>query len=180
MHPMELDTMAHEGYTNYETFTIGLEIDNDEDQLEGWLNAARNTETTIELADRMKDAYEDKLPELKDPYSTLLSSAMAEVNWYELAEDKIEGFREQIKEGETSAGTLRMADIVEGIRELVPDELLNDFDLYEEDEPDDLNEMSEIFGDICDHMEEIAPEGLTFGASEGDGASFGFWKIEEE
>ena len=34
--------------------------------------------------------------------------------------------------------------------------------------------------EICDHLNDIAPEGLEFGAQEGDDACFGFWKIAEE
>jgi len=34
--------------------------------------------------------------------------------------------------------------------------------------------------DVFDALNEAAPEGYWFGASEGDGACFGFWKCEED
>lgn len=172
--------MTYEGSENYETATIALEIDNDEPKQNYWLEAAKNAQSKTDLADMMKDSYEENAPELSGIYETLLNSAMKEIDWYELAEDKIREFGERIKEGETSQGSCKLMDIVDGIRDLIPDELIDDFDLYDEDEPDDCNEMAEIFGDICDRMNEIAPDGLIFGTSEGDGASYGFWKIEAD
>ena len=35
-------------------------------------------------------------------------------------------------------------------------------------------------GELFDLLNGIAPEGYYFGAHEGDGADFGFWKTEEE
>ena len=82
--------------------------------------------------------------------------------------------------GQTSSGSCRLTDIVEGIRELLPKELIDEFDLYDENEPDDEATQAGIFEEICDYLDEIAPEGAHFGTSEGDGASYGFWKDAEE
>jgi len=45
---------------------------------------------------------------------------------------------------------------------------------YDESEIPDRVEI--LFDILC----EIAPEGTEFSAADGDGASFGFWKVEEE
>lgn len=38
----------------------------------------------------------------------------------------------------------------------------------------------EVLQALTEELEELAPEGYSFGAHPGDGACFGFWKIEEE
>ena len=38
----------------------------------------------------------------------------------------------------------------------------------------------EIVNDLIDRLTSLAPEGLYFGAHEGDGACFGWWRVEEE
>lgn len=86
----------------------------------------------------------------------------------------------QVELGATSSDSCRLEDIVEGVRNLLPEELIDEFDLYDEDEPDDTETMAGIFEEICDHLNEIAPEGAHFGTQEGDGACYGFWKNEPE
>lgn len=88
--------------------------------------------------------------------------------------------KSKIQEGETSADSLRQTDIVEGVADLLTEELREEWELRDEDDPDDSAAMAEIFEEIIDHLNDIAPEGLTFGTQEGDGACFGFWKIKEE
>lgn len=86
----------------------------------------------------------------------------------------------KVRIGETSSGSARLEDIVEGISDLLTEELTNEWDMYDEDDPDDAEAMSGIFEEICDHLNEIAQKGVVFGSSEGDGASYGFWKIDED
>ena len=91
---------------------------------------------------------------------------------------EIQEYRAKVTEGETSSGSLKLEDIVEGIKKLIPEGMYDEFQLYD-DSPDDEATRSGIFEEIIDHLNEIAPEGLSFGASEGDGASFGFWKTDD-
>lgn len=45
---------------------------------------------------------------------------------------------------------------------------------------DHLEKQQWILQDLCDLMSDLAPKGCWFGASEGDGALFGFWEYEDE
>jgi len=78
-----------------------------------------------------------------------------------------------------SQATLRTEDLVESILEFLdsigyPETMdLREQATEEEDLTYFLNE------DLWDLMNEIAPEGTTFRAHEGDGALFGFWPYKE-
>lgn len=91
-----------------------------------------------------------------------------------------EAFTARISGGETSSGSLKLEDIVLGIQDLLPADLLEEFEMCDADDTDDDAAREGIFEEIIDHLNDVAPDGLHFGASAGDGASFGFWKIEEE
>lgn len=88
--------------------------------------------------------------------------------------------KSKVQIGETSSGSTRMYDIVAGVADLLTEELRDEWNEFDTDFENHSAEMDEVFMTICDHLDDIAPEGVTFGASEGDGASYGFWKIEEE
>ena len=47
-------------------------------------------------------------------------------------------------------------------------------------EVDDKEDAAEIIIDLMDALQEFAPQGVFFGAHEGDGSDFGFWPNEEE
>lgn len=42
------------------------------------------------------------------------------------------------------------------------------------------DEVDNLFWDLYDVLDLVAPAGTYFGAHEGDGALFGFWKFEDE
>lgn len=44
----------------------------------------------------------------------------------------------------------------------------------------DSNLMCYLMDDLFCAMEDLAPEGLLFGAHEGDGSDFGFWAVEDD
>lgn len=44
----------------------------------------------------------------------------------------------------------------------------------------DMDEAQTLVNELQDHLNECAPEGWYFGAIEGDGSDFGFWRTEED
>lgn len=48
------------------------------------------------------------------------------------------------------------------------------------DSPDEAEYLSQLIADLMDKIDELAPEGVYFGAIEGDGSDFGYWPIESE
>lgn len=99
--------MAYNGWKNYETWAVGLWIDNDEGGQSYWLEAAqdaydnarassyasRSEMAKYSLADRMKDEMEDGKDEMllaakqsASLWADLLGAALCEVDWHELAE----------------------------------------------------------------------------------------------
>ena len=44
----------------------------------------------------------------------------------------------------------------------------------------DVQDKSYIVDELADELNKIAPEGYYFGASEGDGACYGFWEVESD
>jgi hypothetical protein len=140
-------------------------------------NAAFETDTTAEvshvlreIAGRIKQA---------DATANEIIGTIRDVNGnrigrYELTQAP------QVELGATSSSSCRLKDIVEGVRHLLPEELIDEFDLYDEDEPDDHETMDGIFEEIIDYLNEIAPDDARFGTQEGDGACYGFWKNEPE
>jgi hypothetical protein len=102
----------------------------------------------------------------------------------------------EIKVGTVSHGTLLSKDLIEtfswALRHLavLPTQnvgntkLLREADAWlqvvEIGEDGDYEELgSELVNDLIDALNELAPDGLYFGANEGDGSDFGFWPVEE-
>ena len=102
----EHDETRYNGWTNYETWTVGLWLDNEEASYRYWRKAAAkckdeagdcslvwNGEGTINevaasiLAENLKREVNAASP-LQHPsmYGDLLSGALAEVNWYQIAD----------------------------------------------------------------------------------------------
>ena len=53
-----------------------------------------------------------------------------------------------------------------------------DLDPFAEDYSDE--EWSDLWEQMCIHLEYNAPEGYYFGTTEGDGSDFGFWEFEDD
>ncbi len=90
--------MAHEGWSNYETWCVALWLDNDRATYEETRAAARShyrlmksekctkMEAGISLAEWLKGTVEDARPDLGATlFSDLLTAALSEVDWLEIA-----------------------------------------------------------------------------------------------
>jgi hypothetical protein len=98
---------GYQGWDNYETWAMALWMNNDQGLQEmalewaaeakaeaiGGAKKDRKDEAKFALADRLKDFWEENTPELEGPWSDLLSSALSEVNWDELAATYLEDSR---------------------------------------------------------------------------------------
>jgi len=143
-----------------EEFNVGMM---NGDDLEQWINCPEcGTEGFLE----------EMIEEGHDCCHTfLMESGLAEEN---------DILASKVRIGETSSNSTRMYDIVAGVADLLTEELRDEWNEFDTDFEDNSAEMDEVFTAICDHLDDIAPEFVTFGASEGDGASYGFWILEEE
>ena len=86
-----------------------------------------------------------------------------------------------ITPGSTSTDSCKLADIVDGIRYLAGSDkklsdLIEEFDTTSRYLTQD--EDSFIFDEICDQLNEMAPDNIEFGSHPGDGANYGFWEID--
>ena len=94
---------GYQGFANYETWCVKLWLDNEESSYRYWQAAAqecwdeaeadqyftREERARLDLEDRMKDEIEDaagQAVEVGTIWADLLSSAVSEVNWREIAE----------------------------------------------------------------------------------------------
>lgn len=100
-----MNVSTYNGWTNYETWVAKLWMDNDESSYRYWQEVAddclensskdklftREENAKAKLADRLKGVHTEQMPELNaSVWSDLLSAAMSEINWYEIAGSLIE------------------------------------------------------------------------------------------
>ena len=98
------EAKTYNGWTNYETWAAALWMDNEEGSQRYWAERAQETfdstrsntvftrreQSTLNLAAMLKDEHEEAAPELgASIWSDLLSAAMSEINWHEIAEHLI-------------------------------------------------------------------------------------------
>lgn len=121
---MKTDTKdtTYNGWTNYETWVVGLWIDNDESTQTYWQEAAqqayddtkdtlsanarltgvepftRKERAAFELRDLLKEQHEEALPELEGFAADLLNAALGEVNWHEIALSLLDSVEEDTEE----------------------------------------------------------------------------------
>ena len=107
----EYPTKRYNGWTNYETWAVKLWMDNEEGSYRYWIEASQETwaeakaddiltreqRARYNLADRLKEEHEANAPDgMFDRYQNggvyrdLLTAALSEVNWREIAESLLE------------------------------------------------------------------------------------------
>lgn len=107
---------TYNGWTNYETWAVKLWMDNDYGSYRYWESEAqdawdgaeadgtftRKERAAIDLADRLKDQWEEGNPlsGQASAYSDLLNAALSEVNWDEIARNMLEEYEEEPEEEE--------------------------------------------------------------------------------
>jgi hypothetical protein len=86
----------YNGWTNYETWAVSLWIDNEESSYRYWRGEAGRYQHDIEdqldavrvLATQLKQEISDNAPtDAPNVYSDLLTAALSDVNWAEIAEN---------------------------------------------------------------------------------------------
>ena len=107
---MTTTNTTYQGWTNRATWSVNLWIDNDdynqdylhEEAMEAYLNAeateysTRHCVAAVDLAEQIKDQYEESMPELDGIYGQLLQGALFEVNWIEIAERLIDDIKDEV------------------------------------------------------------------------------------
>ncbi len=106
---MSEDT-RYNGWTNYETWNLALWLGNDNGSYDYWREQAqecyRDAEATgsftrkenaiLDCAKRLQAETEENAPEVSGFYADVLSAAICEVNWYEIAEHWIDEKADEI------------------------------------------------------------------------------------
>lgn len=108
--------MSYQGYKNYETWAVCLWIDNMEGDYLHWAEraeellhdheydlapdadaatvaaaqASSKNDAIYQLAEEMKDEYEDLAPRLEGLWADLLNAALSEVDWWEVAKTRFD------------------------------------------------------------------------------------------
>jgi len=87
----------YNGWTNYETWLVGLWLDNSQgDQEEAQRIVRAERLDTGGAAEAIRDWIQELAPEMDSLYGDLLGAALSEVNWQEIAEH----FAEPVEETE--------------------------------------------------------------------------------
>jgi hypothetical protein len=91
----------YNGWTNYETWNVALWMGNDSsdyyqeiaqeifNESETETSFTKAERATLTLADRLKEDFEENTPTVTGCYADLLSAALSEVDWHEIAEHYI-------------------------------------------------------------------------------------------
>ena len=92
-----MEHKEYNGWYNYETWCVALWMGNDQGSYDYFREMAEQYDEVYGFADFLKEHHEESIEELEIPScfaSDLLSAAMSEVNWCEIAEHLIEEMEE--------------------------------------------------------------------------------------
>jgi len=96
---MESDT--YNGWTNWETWIVNVWMDNNQNLYEHYLDVTREKISTdkqsaaLKLSAILRENFDEWAPEIEGLYLDLLSGAMREVNWREIALHLVERVEEE-------------------------------------------------------------------------------------
>jgi hypothetical protein len=110
---------GYNGWSNYETWCVKLWMDNCEGDYRYWTAEAdevwndsepdriltKKERAALSLADRLKEYFEENNPLINDSgtvYGDLLTTALQEVDWQEIAENMLEEYEEEEAEEEVA------------------------------------------------------------------------------
>jgi len=92
---------TYNGWTNWETWIVNVWIDNDQKLHEHYRKMARaeissnKRSATFKLSVTLREQFDEWMPEVEGVYLDLLSGAMREIDWVEIARHLIEGAEEE-------------------------------------------------------------------------------------
>lgn len=94
---------------------------------------------------------------------------------------------EDLRDRSVSSGTLKSEDLIPKFLGVLKTYGKDKYDAYIKENPEvedwenlDEETMGWVVDELTDLLSEIAPDGCYFGASDGDGADFGFWSMSNE
>lgn len=98
----KMEQKEYNGWHNYETWLVNLWLTNDSCSYDYWVEVTNESENIHELSERIKDEIEEFNPlnDKADLYADLMSAAISEVNFYEIAESFWDDFKEIEEEEE--------------------------------------------------------------------------------
>jgi hypothetical protein len=103
-----MNEKGYNGWTNYETWLIKLWMDNDEGSYHYWQDSAQEAydddheDAASNLAETLKQIYNDNAPEVSGVYADLLNASLGEVDWHEIAESLLEDVEKEPETEEVS------------------------------------------------------------------------------
>ena len=89
---------GYNGWRNYETWNVKLWLDNDQGTYYHILELGEENEDVYDLAKAIEDFIDELRPDIEASlFSDLLSAALSEVDWHEIAEAVAEEVAEAAK-----------------------------------------------------------------------------------
>ena len=89
---------SYNGWSSYEAWCVSLWIDNDQGYQEYWRESCEEAckdkgnrdDAVNEIRRQLQDLHEENMPEVTGVYRDLLTAALGNVDWYEIAEKLVD------------------------------------------------------------------------------------------